>query len=100
MRRLLVGRSAKLEQLGLAAREGTAVWAREPGAENTLRDLSVRNDINNKKPIAMSRDGGRFDVSALALPECVPSQQAYGRSGEGERHVEWTCEQWAGVVNI
>src|SRR3546814_15767737 len=83
MRRLLVGRAAKLEQLGLAAREGPAVGALEPGAENTLRDLSVRNDIIKTMHNAMSRDGGRFDVSALALHQDVPSEPIIGRLAIG-----------------
>src|SRR3546814_12428049 len=90
MRRLLVGRAAKLEQLGLAAREGPAVWALEPGAENTLRDLSVRNDIIKTMHNAMSRDGGRFDVSALALHQDVPSEPIIGRLVERGLHDELT----------
>src|SRR3546814_10509713 len=79
MRRLLVGRAAKLEQLGLAAREGPAVWALEPGAENTLRDLPVRNDIITTMHNAISREGGWFDVSVLALHKDVPSEPILGR---------------------
>ena len=100
MRRLLLGRAAKLEQLGLAAREGPAVWALEPGAENTLRDLSVRNDIIKTMHKAMSRDGGRFDVSALALHQDVPSEPVIGRLVERGLHDELTGSAYAIVDGV
>jgi len=100
MRRLLLGRAAKLEQLGLAAREGPAVWALEPGAETTLRDLSVRNDIIKTMHNAMSRDGGRFDVSALALHQDVPSEPVIGRLVERGLHDELTGSAYAIVDGV
>lgn len=100
IRRLLLGRAAKLEQLGLAAREGPAVWALEPGAENTLRDLSVRNDIIKTMHNAMSRDGGRFDVSALALHQDVPSEPVIGRLVERGLHDELTGSAYAIVDGV
>ena len=100
MRRLLLGRAAKLEQLGLAAREGPAVWVLEPGAENTLRDLSVRNDIIKTMHNAISRDGGRFDVSALALHQDVPSEPVIGRLVERGLHDELTGSAYAIVDGV
>ena len=100
MRRLLLGRAAKLEQLGLAAREGPAVWALEPGAENTLRDLSVRNDIIKTMHNAMSRDGGRFDVSVLALHQAVPSEPVIGRLVERGLQDELTESAYAIVDGV
>ncbi len=100
MRRLLLGRAAKLEQLGLAAREGPAVWALEPGAENTLRDLSVRNDIIKTMHNAMSRDGGRFDASALALHQDVPSEPVIGRLVERGLHDELSGSAYAIVDGV
>lgn len=79
MRRLLVGRATRLEQLGIAAREGPAVWTLDPGAERTLRDLSVRNDIIKTMHRAMTRDGGHFDPSALALHPQPPGDPIIGR---------------------
>ena len=78
-RRLLAGRAVKLEQLGLATREGPGVWTIDPGAERTLRDLSVRNDIIKTMHRAMTRDGGPFDPSALALHSHAPSDPILGR---------------------
>ena len=100
MRRLLLGRAAKLEQLGLAAREGPAVWALEAGAETTLRDLSVRNDIIKTMHNAMSRDGGRFDVSALALHQDVPSEPVIGRLVERGLHDDLTGSAYAIVDGV
>ena len=100
MRRLLLGRAAKLEQLGLAAREGPAVWALEPGAENTLRDLSVRNDIIKTMHKAMGRDGGRFDVSALALHQDIPSEPVIGRLVERGLHDELTGSAYAIIDGV
>jgi len=100
MRRLLLGRAAKLEQLGLAAREGPAVWVLEPGAENTLRDLSVRNDIIKTMHNAMSREGRRFDVSALALHQDVPSEPVIGRLVERGLHDELTGSAYAIVDGV
>ncbi len=100
MRRLLLARAAKLEQLGLAAREGPAMWALEPGAETTLRDLSVRNDIIKTMHNAMSRDGGRFDVSALALHQDVPSEPVIGRLVERGLHDELTGSAYAIVDGV
>ena len=100
MRRLLLGRAAKLEQLGLAAREGPAVWALERGAETTLRDLSVRNDIIKTMHNAMGRDGGRFDVSALALHHDVPSEPIIGRLVERGLHDELTGSAYAIVDGV
>ena len=100
MRRLLLGRAAKLEQLGLAAREGPAVWALEPGAETTLRDLSLRNDIIKTMHNAVSRDGGRFDVSVLALHQAVPSEPVIGRLVERGLHDELTGSAYAIVDGV
>lgn len=100
MRRLLLGRAAKLEQLGLAAREGPAVWALEPGAETTLRDLSVRNDIIKTMHKAMGRDGGRFDVSALALHQDIPSEPVIGRLVERGLHDELTGSAYAIIDGV
>ncbi len=100
MRRLLLGRAAKLEQLGLATREGPALWIIEPGAESTLRDLSVRNDIIKTMHNAMTRDGGRFDVSALALHPDLPREPVIGRLVERGLHDELTGSAYAIVDGV
>ena len=55
------------------------MWTIDPGAERTLRDLSVRNDIIKTMHRAMTRDGGPFDPSALALHSHAPSDPILGR---------------------
>ena len=45
LRRLLIGRAARLERLGLAEQVGPAQWTLKPGVEPMLRDLGVRGDI-------------------------------------------------------
>ena len=45
LRRLMLGRAAKLERLGLAESVGVARWTLKPGLEPALRDLGIRGDI-------------------------------------------------------
>jgi hypothetical protein len=78
-RRLLLGRTAKLEQLGLTTREGPGLWTIEVGAEQVLRDLAVRGDVIKTMHRAMTREGGRFDPSALALHMEPPADPIVGR---------------------
>ena len=40
LRRLMIGRAAKLERLGLAEQIEPGCWTLKPGLEETLRDLS------------------------------------------------------------
>jgi type IV secretory pathway VirD2 relaxase len=67
LRRLLVGRAAKLEGLGLAERVGVARWTLKPGLEATLRDLSIRGDIITTMHRAMSGGGTEPDVAGFAI---------------------------------
>jgi type IV secretory pathway VirD2 relaxase len=67
LRRLMLGRAAKLERLGLAEQVGTARWTLKPGLEQTLRDLSIRGDIINTMHRAMTGAGHEPDVSGFAL---------------------------------
>jgi type IV secretory pathway VirD2 relaxase len=67
LRRLMLGRAAKLERLGLAEQVGTARWTLKPGLEQTLRDLSIRGDIIKTMHRAMTGAGHAPDVSGFAL---------------------------------
>ena len=67
LRRLMLGRAAKLERLGLAEQVGTARWTLKPGLEQTLRDLSIRGDIIKTMHRAMTGAGHEPDVSGFAL---------------------------------
>ena len=55
LRRLLLGRAAKLERLALAEPLGLAQWTLKPGIEPALRDLGIRGDIIKSIHRAMSR---------------------------------------------
>ena len=54
LRRLMVGRAAKLERLGFAEQIEPGCWTLKPGLEDTLRDLSIRGDIIKTMHRAMS----------------------------------------------
>jgi len=95
LQRLLRGRAAKLQQLGLATREGPATWTIETGAEQTLHDLSVRNDIIKTMHRTMARDGARFDPSALALHQDIPRDPIIGRLVDRGLHDELTGSAYA-----
>lgn len=99
-RRLLLGRAAKLEQLGLAMREGAGLWTMEPDAEQILRDLSVRSDIIKTMHRAMTREGGRFDPSALSLHGEAPTDPVIGRLVERGLHDELTGSAYAIIDGV
>ncbi len=88
MRRLLLGRAAKLERLGLADRIDPAAWTLKPGLEATLRDLSIRGDIIKTMHRAMSRGERPVDLSAFALHGEAPADPIIGRLVERGLHDE------------
>ena len=77
--RMLRGRAATLERLGMAERLGPAMWMVDPGAERALRDLADRGDIIKTMHRAMQRSGVAFDTSALALHGEAPRDPIVGR---------------------
>lgn len=77
--RLLRGRAATLERLGLAERIAPAVWTVDSGAEQTLHAISIRGDIIKTMHRAMGRQGVAFDASALALHGEAPREAVVGR---------------------
>jgi type IV secretory pathway VirD2 relaxase len=79
LRRLLLGRAAKLERLGLADPVGPGCWILKPGLDGTLRQLGVRGDIIKTMHQAMSRDGSEPDVSRFALHGEAPSDPVLGK---------------------
>jgi type IV secretory pathway VirD2 relaxase len=79
LRRLLLGRAAKLERLGLADPVGPGCWTLKPGLDATLRQLGVRGDIIKTMHQAMSRDGLEPDVSRFALHGEEPSDMVLGK---------------------
>jgi type IV secretory pathway VirD2 relaxase len=79
LRRLLLGRAAKLERLGLADPVGPACWTLRPGIEPALRQLGIRGDIIKTMHQAMSAGGHEPDVGSFALHGEEPSDPVLGR---------------------
>ena len=79
MRRLMLGRAAKLERLGLAEQIGPAQWTLKPGFEPTLRDLGIRGDIIKTMHRAMSGEDREPDVTGFAIHGEAPADPVLGR---------------------
>ena len=88
LRLFMVGRAAKLERLGLAEQIAPGQWSIKPGAEETLRDLSIRGDIIKTMHRAMSGRGREPDVSEFALHTGMPADPILGRLAERGLHDE------------
>ena len=79
LRRLMLGRAAKLERLGLAEQIGSARWTLKPDIEQTLRGLGTRGDIIKTMHRAMTGAGRNPDVSGFALHGEEPANPVIGR---------------------
>jgi hypothetical protein len=79
LRRLMVGRAAKLERLGLADQVSPGCWTFKPSIEQTLRDLSIRGDIIKTMHRALVSAGREPDVSGFALHGDRVTDQVLGR---------------------
>ena len=79
MRRLMLGRAAKLERLGLAEQVGPAQWTLKPGIEPALRDLGIRGDIVKTMHRAMSRADREPEVAGFAIHADAPADPVLGR---------------------
>jgi len=82
LRRLMVGRTAKLERLGLANQVSPGCWTFKPGLEQTLRDLAIRGDIIKTMHRAMVAAGREADVASFALHGERVTDQVLGRLAE------------------
>ena len=88
LRRLMLGRAAKLERLGLAEQIGPAQWTLKPGLEPALRDLAIRGDIIKTMHRAMSGAGSEPDVARFALHGDQPAEPVLGRLVDRGLHDE------------
>jgi type IV secretory pathway VirD2 relaxase len=79
LRRLLLGRAAKLERLGLAEQVAPACWNLKPGLEQTLRDLGTRGDIVKTMHRVMTGAGREPDMAGFALHGDDPGEPVRGR---------------------
>jgi Protein of unknown function (DUF3363) len=92
LHRLLLGRAAKLERLGLAEQISSGLWELKPGIEPTLRDLSIRGDIIKTMHRAMTGAGREPDVSGFAAHQLRLRPVAAGgleRRAEARRARLW-----------
>jgi type IV secretory pathway VirD2 relaxase len=79
LRRLMVGRAAKLERLGLAEQVVPGHWTLKPGFQDTLRDLGLRGDIIKTMHRAMTGVGHEPDISSFALHGDAAADPVLGR---------------------
>jgi type IV secretory pathway VirD2 relaxase len=79
LRRLMIGRTAKLERLGLAEQVAPGCWTLKPGIEGTLRDLSVRGDIIKTMHRAIVGAGREPDLTGFALHGDQAADPVQGR---------------------
>ena len=100
LRRLMLGRAAKLEQLGLAEQIGPTLWALAPGIEPTLRELGIRGDIIKTMHRAMSGAEHEPDVAGFALHGDKPEGPVLGRLVERGLDDELKGTAYAVVASI
>jgi type IV secretory pathway VirD2 relaxase len=100
LRRLMLGRGAKLERLGLAEQVRSARWMLKPGLEQTLRDLGIRGDIIKTMHRAMTGAGRDPDVSGFALHGGEPDGPVLGRLVARGLHDELRGSAYAIVEGV
>jgi type IV secretory pathway VirD2 relaxase len=100
LRRLMLGRAAKLERLGLADQVGSARWTLKPGMEQTLRDLGTRGDIIKTMHRAIGGAGRDADVSGFALHSDEPANPVLGRLAARGLHDELRGSAYAIIEGV
>ena len=100
LHRLLLGRAAKLERLGLAEQIGVARWTLKPGLEPTLRELGIRGEIIKTMHQAMTGAGREPDVASFALHGDDSADPVIGRLVERGLHDELKGSAYAIVEGI
>ncbi|HEV2099701.1 MAG TPA: DUF3363 domain-containing protein [Stellaceae bacterium] len=100
LRRLLLGRAARLERFGLAEQVAPARWTLKPGIEETLRDLGIRGDIIKTMHRAMSGAGREPDISGFALHGETPAVPVLGRLVERGLYDELQGSAYAIVEGV
>jgi type IV secretory pathway VirD2 relaxase len=100
LRRLMLGRAAKLERLGLAERVAPACFALKPGLEQTLRELEIRGDIIKTMHRAMAAAGREPDVAGFALHGDDLGDLVLGRLAARGLHDELKGSAYAVVEGV
>ena len=77
--RLLLGRAARLERMGLAESIAPAMWTLQPDLEDSLRDLGMRTDIIKTMHRAMQTGGRCPDLATFTLHDGAPTDPVIGR---------------------
>lgn len=99
-RLVLVGRAQKLEGLGLAEPLGPSAWTLKSGAEETLRDLSIRGDIIKTMHKAMTRGAAGPDVATFAIHDGASSDPVLGRLVERGLYDELKGSAYAVIEGV
>ena len=100
LRRLMIGRAAKLERLGLAEQVGSAQWTLKPGLEPALRDLGIRGGIIKTMHRVVSAGGPEPDVTGFALHGDEVNEPVLGRLLERGLHDELKGTAYAIVAGV
>jgi type IV secretory pathway VirD2 relaxase len=100
LRRLLLGRAAKLERFGLAEQVPPGCWTLKPGIEETLRNLGIRGDIIKMMHSAMSGSGCEPDISGFALHGETPAVPVLGRLVERRLYDELQGSAYAVIQGV
>jgi type IV secretory pathway VirD2 relaxase len=100
LRRLMIGRAAMLERLGLANQISPGCWALESGLEETLRELSIRGDIIKTMHRALTGAGREPDVSGFTMHGNELTDRVLGRLVERGLHDELKGTAYAIVEGI
>jgi type IV secretory pathway VirD2 relaxase len=94
IRRLMIARLQRLEQMGLATSAGPAQWTLEVDAEATLRALAIRGDIITTMHRALAERGVGRGVADYAIHEKRDTPQIVGRLVGKGLHDELTEEAY------
>ncbi|MEX3014043.1 relaxase/mobilization nuclease domain-containing protein [Gymnodinialimonas hymeniacidonis] len=88
LRRLMIGRTQKLERLGLATPILPAVWELKPGVEKTLSELGLRGDIikTMHRALANGPDRADFEIAIEGTPTAPILGRLVERGLQDEHH--------------
>ncbi len=100
LRRLLIGRAAHLERLGLADRERAACWTLKPALEETLRAMARRGDIIATLHRAIGGGERALDAAAFAIHAEAPQTPVVGRLAARGLQDELTGQAYAIVDGV
>jgi type IV secretory pathway VirD2 relaxase len=95
IRRQMIGRLQKLEQMGLAASAGPAQWAVALDAERSLRDLGARGDIIRTMQRALIEQSRERALGDYVIEGTEPGSPILGRLIDKGLHDELNGEAYA-----